>query len=214
MHFKFPVSLCIILLCFVSCTNGNEKQLISNVWNKYKVSLSDKNGEQAVKYVDKNTIRYYSRYVNSIKNDDSVAVAGLCLTDQILILSARQMMTEYAILNMTPQSLYSFCVQKDFLSSQQMSDTKIDKIIITGDSASGMVDFQGKYAMPIEFRKEDAEWKINFVSMLTKSSKDVSAYMEKQIHEQGMTTSQFIYSMLSQLDSKPVSTSIWNAVKK
>ncbi len=141
-------------------------QAVQKSFDAYKNAILKDKGEEASKYVDSKTIKYYSAMLDHIRNSDSVTVDKLSLLDKIVILRIRQELTKEDVASMDGKGLFVYAIQKGLVGKNSVKQNEIGKIIFDGDRAKAQLVAAGKASnIYFDFNKEDGQWKIDLTSI-------------------------------------------------
>ena len=79
----------IVLLFIMGLCNAQEEDVLA-CFSNYKRAILNDQGEEALKYIDANTLTYYEGILEKTKTADSIMVDKLPLMDKMMVLIVRQ----------------------------------------------------------------------------------------------------------------------------
>ncbi|MDR3226987.1 MAG: hypothetical protein LBT56_04880 [Prevotellaceae bacterium] len=187
----------IVVLFFAGCEN-NDVESIKECFEIYKNSLLNISGNEAIKVVDENTIKYYStmlEYAQTIKYNE---LQKLSLMNKILVLTLRHILTLDELNKMNGEKLFIWAIDYGMISMQDTENLLLKDIVIDKNDrnqAKGLL-VASKYNIgyKIKFVKEQGSWKIDLTSMFNFAEK-LFQTTRKQLD---MTEEQFIHATLEE----------------
>ncbi len=205
------ISVLFLLFVFAKfAVAQNDEKLIVKTFEHYKSAIMNGRGEEAVKFVDSRTIRYYSYIVEMVKHADSLKVCSLQLIDRIMVFSIRHRATKNEILSFNGKSLLAYSIKEGMIIKNSVSNVNIGEITISGDMAKGRFLINGKEApLYFSFYKEEGAWKLNLISQFSNSD----ASLKKLIRSSGQTENEYIFSLLYKLSNRKPRPEIWKTIQ-
>jgi hypothetical protein len=199
-------------LLISSCRDQNKKDRkeIKDCFAGYKASILESNGEEAIKWIDKNTLDYYDRILEVSITGDSATVQNLGLMDKLTVLTVRHRIPQEEVLKMDGNSFFIYAIDAGMVGKNSIMPLEIGDIDISGNFAKGQLIANGQEApLFFHFNKEGDKWKINITSIFVPST----AGLKQAIKNNGQTENQFIFEMLEILTGKVVENSVWQPLR-
>ncbi len=199
------------LFFLAACSSEpSEAPLVLDSFNNYKASILTDKGEEAIKFVDSRTLKYYTNILDKVKTADSTAVAGLPILDKLMVLTIRHKTPKEEILAFDGKGLLLYAIEKGMISKNSVSETTIENITVDGNFAKGQFVSKGKKA-PIffHFYKEDGNWKVDLTSILNSSA----AAFTKMMKDSGQEENAFFMSLMEMMSGQKPRSDIWQPVQ-
>ena len=203
--------LLLFALTLNSCTaQKKEEKQVRKSFENYKSAILNDKGEEAVKFVDSRTIKYYSDILVKIKGADSVEVNSLGLMDKIMVFSIRHRATPAEILSLDGKGLLVFAIKKGMVGKNSVANNTIGDIEVDGTFAKGQFIFNGEKApFYFHFYKEDEIWKIDLTSVFYIGT----AAFRKMQEDSGLDENEFLFSLLERLTGRKPGSEIWKKIE-
>lgn len=194
----------------IACQN-NEKTLVSNAFNNYKTAILNDKGEEAVKYVDQRTIKYYNDMLDLVKNADSAKVEKLSILDKLMVLTIRHRTSKEEILKFEGKSLLIYAINSGMVGKNSVSNQNVGDITIDESFAKGQfISSRHKTPFFFHFYKENSEWKIDLTSLFPISN----TALKKMVETYGTNETSYILSMLEMATGREPDSKIWQPVRE
>lgn len=210
MYLK-AILLVYLSICMLSCSNRKaEKKLIAQTWNNYTAAVTNSNGSEAVKYVDSNTIAYYSYILEISKTADSNTVALLRPDQKIFVLMNRQVFTKEVINTFDGKKLFAYSVMTGIVGVVSGKGYALRNILVDHSKATAeLINTElEEVIMSVPFNKEHNDWKINFSSIYSEFSHKIWKHM---VEKNGGSEQDLLYQRLKDISDKPIDTyRIWH----
>ncbi len=204
------IVLLLLTVQTIACQN-NDKKLISNVFNNYKTAILNDKGEEAVKYVDQRTIKYYNDMLDLVKNADSAKVEKLSMLDKLMVLAIRHRTSKEEILKFEGRSLLIYAINSGMVGKNSVSNQNVGDITINDSFAKGQFISSGqKTPFFFHFYKANSEWKIDLTSLFPISN----MALKKMVETYGANETSYILSMLKMVTGKEPDSKIWQPVRE
>ena len=193
-----------------SFAQESEEKLIKKTFDNYKSSILNGKGEEAVNYVDSQTINYYSNILGKIINADSTIINSLGLLDKLIILSIRHQVESKDILSFNGQGLFVHAIEKGMIGKNSVNNNTIGDIEINEDFAKGQLISSGqKTPFHLHFHKENNKWKFNLTSTFS-----IGEVAFKKIQEDsGQEENEYLIMLLEIISGKKPDNKIWHAIQ-
>ena len=186
----------------------NEEELIRENYDTYRTYLHDRNGKEAVKYVDSNTIKYYGDILELVKSADSLKVESLPIFDKIMVLTIRGKIPKEDILKFNGTTLFTYAVDNGMIDKASAKNLAVGDITIEKYFAKGQIVANGiESPYFIQFNKEDELWKYDLTSSFTIGITALHKLVE-ELGEKG-----FIRIMLSANPKNNQYRNVWKPIK-
>ncbi|MEO1054966.1 MAG: hypothetical protein AAFX87_30310 [Bacteroidota bacterium] len=206
---------CSLLLIFafalnVGAAQKKEEQLVRKSFENYKSAILNDKGEEAVKYVDSRTLRYYSDILIKTKGADSIALNNLGLMDKLMVFSIRHRATKSEILSFDGEGLLIYAIQKGMVGKNSVANNAVGDVEIDGTFAKGQLIANGQKApFYFHFYKEDEVWKIDLTSIFPIGT---AAFRRVQ-EESGLNENEYLFSLLGMLTGRKPGSEIWMKIE-
>lgn len=189
----------------LSAQKSEEKQ-VRKSFDAYKKAILNDRGEEAVKYVDSRTVKYYDDMARLVKNADSASVAGLSLMDRLMIFSIRHRATQEEIPGFDGRKLLVYAIQNGMVGKNSVAGNEIGEVTIQGDFAKGQFIYQ-KEPVPFyfEFYKEELLWKIDLTALFPLSA----VAFQKMVKDSGQEENEYLFFLLEMLTGRKPGPEIW-----
>jgi hypothetical protein len=199
-----------IVILTTSCDGReDEAYLVKEAFDNYKSAILNDKGDEAVKYVDSRTLKYYQQIVDLVKNADSAEVVSLPLIDKLMVFSIRHRTSKEEILSFDGKGLLVYAIKSGMVGKNSVANNSIGEVTVDNNFAKGQFIANGQKApFYFHFYKEDSKWKIDLTSLFPVSSMAV----KKMIEESEQDENEFFFSLLENLTGKYPGKEIWKKV--
>ena len=199
-----------VLILTTPCRGqATEDNLVRQAFENYKSAILTDRGEEAVKYVDSRTIKYYVDVVDLVKNADSTKVNSLPLLDKIMVFSVRHRTSREDILSFDGKGLLVHAIKSGMVGKNSVVNNSIGEVTIDSEFAKGQFIANGQKApFYFHFYKENGEWKIDLTSIFSVSNMAI----KKMVQDSKQDENEFIFSLLEMMTSKKPGREIWEKV--
>lgn len=202
----FFLFLFITNVCF---SQTKEQKAVVQAFENYKSSILDDRGEEAVKYVDSRTIKYYGDMLELVKTADSAKVNSLSLLDKLMVFSIRHRTSKKDILSFDGKKLLIYAIKSGMVGKNSVQNNSIDEVTVENDFAKGQfINGTKKTPFYFHFYKEDQQWKIDLTSLFDVSNMAFS----KVIEQSGQPENEYLFTLLEIVSGNAVGPEIWQKV--
>jgi hypothetical protein len=217
-HFKTndtmakTISILVLLFSLTTFCNGQKKEekLVREAFDLYKSAILNDKGDEAVKYVDSRTIKYYSDVLELVKNADSTQVTSLSLLDKLMVFSIRHRTAKEDILSFDGKGLLVYAIKSGMVGKNSVVNNAVGEVIIDNDFAKGQFIVNGQKApFYFHFYKESGQWKIDLTSIFSVST----IAIKKVVDDSGQNENEYLFSLLEMLTGKKPGQEIWEKVE-
>ena len=204
---KLIIALLFFIFCHFSIAQNKEELLVRKCFEHYKQAILEDQGENAIKFVDKKTINYYTKMLDKIKKADSLEVNSLGIIDKIMVLSIRHQASKKEIQSMNGGGLLVYAIQKGMIGKSSVQRNRIGEVKLNGGIAKGQI-VSGEQITPVyfDFNKEKGVWKIDLTSVFSLGTIGFKQVLKKS----GLKENEYLIQVLEQMTGKKPSTKIWN----
>jgi len=186
-----------------------EEDLVKKSFNNYKSAILNDEGEEAVKYVDSRTIKYYSEIIELVKSADSSKVETLSILDKLMVFSVRHRTAKNDILRFDGKSLLVYAIKSGMVGKNSVANNSVGDVFIDHDFAKGQFIASGQKApFYFHFYKEEGLWKIDLTSIFPVST----MAFKKMADESGDNQNDYLFSILEMITGKKPSAEIWQPI--
>lgn len=187
----------------------SEEKLVRASFDNYKSAILNDKGDEAVKYVDSRTIKYYSDILELVKTADSTKIETLSILDKPMVFSIRHRTSKKDILSFDGKSLLVYAIKSGMVGKNTVVNNSIGDVSIDKDFAKGQFIAKGQKApFYFHFYREDELWKIDLTSIFPVST---MAFM-KMADESELSQNEFLFSLLEMLTGKKPGPEIWKPI--
>ena len=184
----------------------NEDDLVRASFSAYKSAILNDKGEEAVKYVDSRTIKYYDKILGLVKTADSTTVDRLGLMDKIMVLTVRSKVTPQEVRSFDGSKLLVYAIKSGMVGKNSVSTISVGDVRVDGNFATGQfVNNSVKTPLNLQFYKEGGSWKSDLTALFPASAGSMKSMVERS----GKTENEFILFVLETLTGKKQDATIW-----
>jgi hypothetical protein len=206
--FTTTILLCIIIV--LAHAQASEEKLVRKSFENYKKSILNDKGEEAVKYVDKRTIKYYGDMLELVKNADSVEVESLSILDKLMVFTIRHRASKDDILRFDGKKLFVYAIESGMVGKSSVATNSVGEVIINDNFAKGQFIMDGKKVpFYFHFYKEEGQWKIDLTSLFPTA---MGAF-DKMAEESELSENEFLFFVLEIATGKKPGNEIWSPIK-
>lgn len=203
----------LFLLFFLShllYAQKKEEKLVKKSFDCYKAAILNDKGEEAVKYVDSRTIKYYSDILEHVKNADSAKLETLSTLDKVIVFSVRHRTSKEDILSFDGKDLLISAIKNGMVGKSGVVNNSIGKVNIDKNFATGEFVANGvKTPFVFNFYKENKQWKFDLTSLFSLSNDT----FKQMIEESGENENEYIFSILEMITGKKPGNEIFYPIK-
>lgn len=187
-----------------------EEELVRESFDKYKSSILNDQGTNAIKYVDSRTINYYSEMLDKTKHADSVEVNSMGILDKLMVFAIRHRASKDDILSFDGKGLLVYAIKSGMVGKNSVASNTVGDISIDGKFAKGQLITNGqKTPLYFHFYKEKSVWKLDLTSLFP-----AGAIAFKKMQEgSGMNENEYLFMLLEMITGKKPGTEIWNTIE-
>ena len=202
--------LFLLLAISVFGQTTEEEESVRKAFDSYKSAILNDRGDDAVKFIDSRTIKYYVEVLDWVKNADSAKIETLSILNKLIVFSIRHRASKEDILSFDGKSLLVYAIKSGMVGKNSVANLTIGDISIDGKFSKGQVVANGvKAPFFMHFYKEEGHWKIDLTSLF-----DVSTAAFKKIaQESGENENDFLFGLLESITGKKPGQEIWQTVK-
>ena len=132
------------LFSIIAFSQESNHDQIVNSFNSYKEAILNNNGEEAIKYIDSRTIKYYSDILETTKKADSAAVVGLGVLDKLMVLSIRHRTSKADILSFDGKALLLYAIKEGMVGKNSVASNTIGETTVNEEFAKAEFIFNGQ----------------------------------------------------------------------
>ena len=131
MNSKMKV-LSVLLLLAAQFVYGqkNEIEKVRKSFENYQKAILNENGEEAVKYVDSVTVKYYADMLHLVRTADSAQVETLSILDKLMVFSIRHRTSRENIISFDGKSLLVYAIKSGMIGKNSVSKSLIGEVTI------------------------------------------------------------------------------------
>lgn len=205
------LAICAIFVASCKPSISEEKKAVAKSWSEYRDALFYQKGKEAWQRLSKSTTNYYSELLNYVKVADSTQLDSFNFLTKLCVLCTRRLLTKKEINQLNPEKLFLFYISSGLLGDENVVHTKASYIKVRGSTANAMLtDSAGRIMCPIDFAREDGEWKVDFVRMFVQTSQKMSKLLKE---ESGKSENELIKSTLESVNGPTTLADVWHPLK-
>jgi hypothetical protein len=211
MNSKMKVLSVLLLLLATQFVYGqkNEIEKVRKSFENYQKAILNENGEEAVKYVDSVTVKYYADMLYLVRTADSAKVETLSILDKLMVFSIRHRTSRENIISFDGKSLLVYAIKSGMIGKNSVSKSLIGEVTIESNLAKGQFVTNGqKTPYFFNFHKEEGEWKLDITSLFSITTMAFT----KMAENSGESQNDFLFSMLELSTGKKPDNNIWKPV--
>lgn len=199
----------LITLGNIAYGQKSEEKLVKKSFDKYKSAILNDKGEEAIKFVDSRTIKYYSDILELVKTADSAKVETISILDKLIVFSIRHRTAKEDVLNFDGESLLVYAINSGMVGKNSVANNSIGEVKIEGNYAKGQFISNGQKApFYFDFYKEDKQWKIDLTSLFPISTKA----FKKMADDSGQNQNDYLFSLLEMITGNKPDIEIWKPI--
>lgn len=203
------LALTFFLTWTITYGQKKEEKLVRQSFDNYKSAILNDKGEEAVKYVDSRTIKYYSDILDLVKTADSTKVETLSILDKLMVFSIRHRTSKEEILSFDGKSLLVYAIKNGMVGKNSVANNSIGDVTIDNSFAKGQFIANGqKIPFDFHFYKEENQWKIDITSLFTIST----AVFKKMADDSGQNENEYLFSLLEMITRNKPNSEIWKPI--
>ncbi|MCK5853543.1 hypothetical protein KAH27_10990 [bacterium] len=210
-QYKYLIAI-IAMIILSSCApeiQVNQEDLVRKTYNGYKTAILNDRGNEAVKFLDKRTIKYYADILETVKTADSAAVRSLNIIDRLMVLIIRHKAPHDEILKFDGKSLLVYAIKEGMIAKNSVAENTISDIVIVNKFAKADFISKGqKSELYFHFYKEDGLWKLN----LTSNFPIIAVAFNKIIEDSGREENEFLLMLVEVTSGKKPGNEIWHPI--
>lgn len=188
----------------------SQEDLVKKAFNNYKSSILNDKGEDAVSYLDTNTIEYYDKILELVKNADHKKITSLSLMDKLMVILIRHTATREDIFSFDGRKLLVYAIKNGMVGKDSVVNSSIGEVSVNEDFAKGeMLVNDKRSSLYFHFYKENGVWKVDLTSIFDLSN----MAFKKMVEESGQTEDDFIFLIIESSSGKKPNSDIWEPLK-
>lgn len=188
-----------------------EKQRIKDCFYKYKSSILNSDGNEAVQYLDQKTKDYYAQLLEWALTAKRTEVERLSVLDKMQVLIMRYRVPAEQLRNMTAEELLVYSIDKGMVGKNSVEKLETGMITVDGNFGKATILSDGKDTrMSYHFNKENGQWKMD----LTSTFPVLRIAMDAAIKQSGQSEKEFIFMAIGSTSPKQPTDDIWNPIGK
>ena len=202
--------LSLLLTAHLIYGQKNEEEQVRKTFDGYKAAILNDKGEDALKYVDSRTIKYYGDIIGLVKTADSTKINTLSILDKLMVFSVRHRTAKSDILSFDGKALFVYAIKSGMVGKNSVTNLAVGEVIIENEFAKGQLIVNGQKApFYFHFYKEEGQWKLDLTSLFPLST----MAFKKIADESGVDQNEYLFSLLEMITGKKPGTEIWQPVQ-
>ncbi|MCL2328529.1 MAG: hypothetical protein FWC39_08470 [Bacteroidetes bacterium] len=194
-----------------ACGQKGEEKLVIKTFENYKAAILNDKGEDAIKFIDSRTIKYYSDMLELVKTADSTKIETLSILDKLMVFTIRHQTSQEDILSFDGKSLLIYAIESGMVGKNSVANNSIGEVTINNNFAKGQfITNKQKTPFYFHFYKEDNQWKIDLTSIFPVS---VAAF-EQVANESEMNQNEYLFLLLEMISGTKPRSEIWQPIIK
>jgi len=201
--------LIVLLTVQMACGQKSEEIQVRKSFDNYKSAILNDKGDEAIKYVDNRTIKYYNDILELTKTADSSKIETLSILDKLMVFTIRHRTSTEDILNFNGKSLLVYAIKNGMVGKNSVANNSIGEVTVENDFAKGQFVSNGQKApFFFHFYKEDGLWKVDLTSVFPVST----MAFRKMADESGQEQNEFLFSLLGIVTGRRPGAEIWKPI--
>lgn len=189
----------------------DDARVVREVFEKYKEAVLASKGDDAVKYVDTNTIRYFDRILNDVKTADSASLVRKSLVDRLMIFTIRHKAAADDIAAFDGRQLFVYAINTGIVAKNAIQNNGVGEIRIDGNKANGQFIFFGQKApFHFEFNNEEGQWKMDLTSVFPMTEVGIRRFMGQT----GLNENDYLLGMLEMVSGSRPGPQVWRPTSR
>lgn len=215
---KKYISLLVVTVCLLSSANSLwgqipvEIEAIRSTFKKFRSSIEQQNGKEALQYIDTKTLDYYKYLLDQIIYAKAEELDSLDVFDKYNLLTVRHNIAPEKILKLTPAGLYALFVDSGYIAKESVADMEMGKVELKYKEGTAKAQaVVGGKVVPLVFNfvKEKKQWKIILVDAFASARKG----LEMRVKQNNQLENEFIFVELVLSSGKSIAPSILEPLK-
>lgn len=201
----------IILLCLLVGCKANEEKLIRKTLSDYKAAVLKDNGNEAVKYVDSQTIAYFHSLQQNAMTLDSIDIERLRLMDRYQLVMLKHMLKPNELRTMDGKQVLAFLINSKTINKETIMKMTPGNIVIRENNASAQILIDNKKAADFQFTfyKEHGNWKLSIMQL----TQMLEPYLLEMIDKSGYDEHTLYDLAGAGFNDKFLDNSVWHPYK-
>ncbi len=212
------------LLLIFGCESLTEEEKkineIVSSFELFKKVINERNGHEGVRYLDRNTKRYYSELLDLIKNSKQEDLekhfeqSPQPFIDKKIVFFSRHMIEHDKLKSMNLKKFLEWWIDSGMLINDAILKStfyRIDHFVKDGAVTYLKYKFaRGKSVILwTEFYKEDEIWKINYASLFN----DMEKAYKKVVKDSKKSLDEYIFTELERISSRKIDLErLWHPI--
>lgn len=191
--------------------NPVDAEALTEVFTAYQKAMLENRGEEVGKYVDKNTLDYYSYILDQALHATYDDLVDLGLLHKFMVVMLRQKASAEEIKKMDASDLLAFVTNKRFITLGNLQESTIAAIKSDGSEAEVYIQEEGEVVpLYFVFHKEGRQWKIDLTTHFDLTENQMVAYML----DNGLDEKRLIEILITESGGQELRPGIWDPVVK
>jgi hypothetical protein len=183
---------------------------IRDAFSGYKNAIMKGKGEEAVTFVDRNTIAYYQEMLTIALDGDSAKLAGLPVIDKLTVFTIRHKVPKADVISSNGRDFFVYSINHGMVGKNSVAAIELSDISVSGNNATASVKSGGqKTPLAFGFNNENGSWKLDITSIFAKTNEGIGMMLKQN----EMTELDFVFKALESLTGRPVEDSIWQPMR-
>lgn len=205
------IGLFFCLLVLISGKGIDQQEQIKAAYTAYYTAGKNKKLDKMIELTSSETIAFFDKTVLKAKTLDSLKLVKEAPLELTLILFLRQTLTKEEWKNYSGKDLLKFNIEKS-LGTESNKKLEITKINVRGKTAKCEFTIDKKMSEePLEFKKENNQWKFNSLKSFYKSTNE-SFYAT--LKKSKLSKLDFVEKIVQNMSGKRVDAKLWNQTIK
>lgn len=190
----------------VDALSNPQVAAVREVYRRYKVAVSVRNGEAARRLVSARTLDHYESMRDLALHADEAEVRALSLFDKLIVLNFRLRLSAVDLQSISGQELFAYGVERGWIGESIAAASDIDSISVSGDAAGGKLVSNGRLtAVDLRFKREAGAWKFDLIAMAPL----VELALEAAIRADGSSEDDYVMRALEASLGAPTDKDLW-----
>lgn len=206
--------LCLGLLVLqIACNNEDPTLEVSGLFSTYQKAIADKQYESASYLLDQKTAQYYERLVGLAINEERSKLETINFKSKLIALALRQEYSKKELKALDGRQVFAFAAKNKINALDSVELYSIAKIVMDADFSKAAARMKRKGELTenfLKFKKEGADWKVNFAGFMNDSNSKQTSVEVTGIRAENKR----IVKIIKNISSKRIKSNIWTPAKR
>ncbi len=198
-----------VMTFFTVLTAQVEETLVRQCFDGYKEAVMEGRSEDAVAYLDQNSIEYFNDLLGLSQSADKATVQSLPLMDKMMVIAIRQNAPKDLILNGDATQILNYAIEEGLIGKNTVANNSIGAVKLDGRHASGqLVMGSTPLEMYFDFNQEGRDWKLDITSIFPATASTLESLQKLS----GLEEDEYLFNLLETLTKSRPTDKVWDPV--